>query len=117
MKNILITVGLTLLLTSFSEEKIKITVCEKAANAITIQHLIDCKTLGVSDENYKVISFTIGVPHGKDYFEAKMTNNEVLGKILDLIIQHKPESVYIENIVVINKNGQKTTIDKIKINK
>lgn len=117
MKNILIILGLTFLLTSFSEEKIKVTVCEKAATTITIQHLIDCKTLGVSDENYKVISFTIGVPHGKDYTEAKMTNNEVSSKILDLIILHKPESVYIQDIVVINKNGQKTTLDNLKINK
>lgn len=118
MRNLsLLVIGLIVSFSAFSQEKMNVTVCEKPANTIHLNHLLECKMLTVDNPNYKVNSFTLGFKSGNDYIEVKMTDNVVSDKIIDKIKEVNPEYIYIEQIVLVNKKGEKLNLEPFKVKK
>ncbi len=116
MKNLsLLSLSFILSLSVFSQEKLTVTVCEKSLNSINIGHLIECNLLSVDNPSYKVNSFTIGFKTGKDFIEVKMTDNVISDKIIDRIRTEKPKEIFIDDVILINKKGEKSKAECFKI--
>lgn len=118
MKNLtLLAVVLFFTLSVFSQEKVTLTICEKSTNQINISHLIECKMLGVDNSNYKVLSFSIGWASDDNYIESKMDDNTISDKAIELIKKSNPDILYVEQIVLINKKGEKLNVKSFKVKK
>ena len=102
---------------AFAQKNIEINFCGKSTGEIKLKDLIDCKTLSTNNTDYKVFSFAIGFKSGTDYKEGKMNDNVISDIIANLIKEDNPDLVYIEQIVLINKQGEKISAEPIKVKK
>jgi hypothetical protein len=102
---------------AFAQKNIEINFCGKSTGEVKLKDLINCKTLSTNNDDYKVFSFTIGFISGKDYKEGKMTDNVISDNIANLIKEANPDLVYIEQIVLINKQGEKISVEPFKVKK
>ena len=118
MKKLSVTILVLMLsFTAFAQNNLKVNFCSKAANEIKIIDLINCKLISVNNPNYKVASYALGFMVGKDYFEIKVEDNAITEKVVNLINKYKAELIYIEQIVLINKKGEKQFAEPVKIKK
>jgi hypothetical protein len=115
----LILLSLSLSLVAFAQNDLKVDFCSKSANEIKIKDLLNCKLISVNNPDYKVASYTLGFKTGKDYKEFKFSDNALSEKAIEIIKSHNPSVVYIEQIVLINKQGEKVkpTENCAKINR
>lgn len=118
MKKLSVTILVLMLsFTAFAQNNLKVNFCSKAANEIKIIDLINCKLISVNNPDYKVASYALGFMVGKDYFEIKVEDNAITEKVVNLINKYKAELIYIEQIVLINKQGEKQFAEPVKIKK
>lgn len=103
----LILLSLSISLVAFAQNDLKVEFCSKSANEIKIKDLLNCKILSVNNPDYKVASYTLGFQTGKDYKEMRVEDNAITEKVAEFIKSHNPSVVYIEHIVLINKQGEK----------
>lgn len=115
----LIFLSLSISLVTFAQNDLKVDFCSKSANEIKIKDLLNCKLISVNNPDYKVASYTLGFKTGKDYKEFKFSDNALSEKAIEIIKSHNPSVVYIEQIVLINKQGEKVkpTENCTKINR
>ena len=102
---------------AFAQKEIEINFCGKSTAEIALKDLMDCKTLSTNNTDYKVYSFAIGFKSGKDYKEGKMIDNVISDNIANLLKEANPDFVYIERIVLINKQGEKVTLEPFRVKK
>lgn len=114
-KTSLLTVILLLSFAAFAQDNLTLNFCSKPAKEIKIEDLLTCKLLSVDNPEYKVESYTIGFQTGKDYKEVILKDNTISELAIDLIKKHNPTMVYIEEIVLIDKNGVKTKSAPLKV--
>ena len=100
---------------SFAQKPVEVNFCGKSASEISIRDLVECKTISTNHPDYKVFSFTVGFMSGKDIIDAKMTDNVISDKIITNIKETNPEMIYIEQIVLINKQGEKVSLEPFKV--
>lgn len=113
----LITVVLMLTITAFAQNDLKVNFCSKAANEIKIIDLINCKIISVNNPDYKVASYSLGFAVGNDYKEMKIEDHAITEKVVDFLKKYSPDFIYIEQIVLINKQGEKMNTEPVKIKK
>lgn len=102
---------------AFAQKSIEVNFCGRSVSEVNIRSMIECKTLSTNNADYKVFSFTLGFISGKDYKEGKMTDNVISDIIANLIKEDNPDVVYIEQIVLINKQGEKVSLEPFKVKK
>lgn len=102
---------------AFAQKNIEINFCGKPTVEITLKDLIDCKILSTNNADYKVFSFTIGFISGKDYKEGKMTDNVISDATISMLKEINPDIIYVEQIVLINKQGKKINLEPFKVKK
>ncbi|MGE0562338.1 MAG: hypothetical protein AB7O47_11005 [Flavobacteriales bacterium] len=116
MKNLsLLVIGLIISFSAFSQEKMNISICEKPVGSVHLNHLLECKMLTVNNPAYKVFSFKVGFKSGKDFIEVKMSDNVLSEKIIDRIKLDNPTEIFIDDVVLINKKGEKSKTDSFKL--
>lgn len=113
----LFLVGFIFSFSAFSQDVVKLNFCNKTVSEVTIRNMIECKTISTDNPDYKVFSFALGFISGKDYKEGKMTDNVISDAIINLLKEDNPNVVYIEQIVAINKQGKKITLEPFKVKK
>lgn len=101
--------------TAFAQKPIEVNFCGKSASEVIIHDLVECKTISTDNLDYKVFSFTVGFISGKDYKEGKMIDNVISDNIIATIKETNPEMIYIEQIVLINKKGEKVNVEPFKV--
>lgn len=116
MKNLsLFVIGIIFSFSAFAQKPIEINFCGKSASEISIRDLVECKTISTNNPDYKVTSYQLGFITGKDYMEVKFTDNALTEQAIELIKKHNPTLIYIEQIVIINKKGEKVTLEPLKV--
>lgn len=116
MKNLsLFVIGIIFSFSSFAQKPVEVNFCGKSASEITIRDLVECKTISTDNPDYKVFSFTVGFMSGKDIIDAKMAENVISEKIIANIKETNPDYIYIEQIVLINKQGEKVSLEPFKV--
>lgn len=100
---------------AFAQKNVEINFCGKSTAEITLGDLIDCKTLSTNNADYKVFSFAIGFKSGKDYKEGKMTDNVISDATISMLKEINPDIIYVEQIVLINKQGEKINAEPFKV--
>jgi len=113
----LTTLVLVLSFTAFAQKDLKVEFCSKSANEIKIIDVINCKIISVNSPDYKVASYSIGFMNGKDYRELKIEDHAITEKVIDALKKYTPDLIYIEQIVLINKQGEKMNAEPVKIKK
>lgn len=101
----------------FAQKNIEINFCGKSTAEIILKDLIDCKTLSTNNVDYKVFSFSIGFISGKDYKEGKMKDNVISDATISMLKEINPDIIYVEQIVLINKQGEKINLEPFKVKK
>lgn len=100
---------------AFAQKPVEVNFCEKSVSEVNIQSMIECKIISTNNPDYKVFSFTVGFISGKDYKEGKMIDNVISDNIIASIKETNPEMIYFEQIVLINKNGEKINFKTFKV--
>lgn len=113
----LIFLSLFISLVAFAQNDLKVDFCSKSANEIKIKDLLNCKLISVNNPDYKVASYAIGFAVGKNYKEMKISENALTENVVEFIKSHNPDFIYIEQIFLTNKQGEKISISPVKIKK
>lgn len=100
---------------AFAQKPVKVNFCGKSVSEVNIRSMIECKTISTDNSDFKVFSFTVGFMSAKDYKEGKMIDNVISDATINLLKEDNPEMVYIEQIVLINKQGEKVSLEPFKV--
>lgn len=113
----LIFLSLSISLVTFAQDDLKVDFCSKSANEIKIKDLLNCKLISVNNPDYKVASYSVGFAVGKDYKELKIEDNAITEKVVNALEKYNPDLIYIEQIFITNKQGEKISVSPVKIKK
>mgnify|MGYP006921588532 CR=1 FL=1 len=115
MKKILIAlISVFVLSTAFAQSNATVSMCNAAVKSekvntatLTLEELLKCNQLASIDKTHYIQSFTFSIKTAnKTVHEIKTDGNKLTEKMIALIKEHKPEKIYLEDIVVINQAGE-----------
>lgn len=126
MKNLFLVSVLLITTALFAQKPIKLKVCNKISKTQTTKkgtiEVIELTSeemkniyLSTSNENFEVTSFISGTISGKDYIEVKGEGSRLPVQMAALIKREKPKKIYLEKIIISNKNGNNIKLPPLKI--
>jgi hypothetical protein len=100
----------------FAVSDLDIHLCdEKESNSISRSHLKNCDFLSVNDANWKIQSMSIGYANKEMYKETKSLDKDDIHKFLSRIAESEATFFYVEQIVIVNKDGETKTLEPKKV--
>ncbi len=116
MKKLILSIAAVLISASmFANKDVEASLCSNT-NSISIKDLQNCKELMLNNEEWKVEYFQIGFVVDGDYHEYTMESKDITDNFFKKIEKYTPTKLYIERIIVSNKQNEKKTLPNLSLN-
>ena len=115
MKKLILTISAVVITANmFANKDVEASLCSNT-NSISIKDLQNCKELILNNEEWKVEYFQIGFIIGNDYQEYTMQSKDITENFFKKIEELTPARLYVERIMVSNKQNEKKTLPNLSI--
>jgi hypothetical protein len=118
MKKItLILTALFLSVGMYAATDIKVSLCDnQISKTITREALSTCSELNINTKDWKIKSFEVSFESKGNVHVIKNSENRISQDGMSSLKKYAPSKIYIEKILIVNRNGEEKTLDAQTLN-
>ncbi|MCB9361196.1 MAG: hypothetical protein H6587_08580 [Flavobacteriales bacterium] len=119
MKKLTLTLFAALIsISMFADKDVEASLCWHD-KTISITELRNCSEITLNNEAYKIFSYKLGFVHKhdntQDYIEFTGVDKNINTSFTEKFKDYTPEKLYLEEIIVVDKNNEKYKLENVVI--